>query len=190
MINKLTELLEEKVASFAASVIMGAIAESPLGFALEASARLSEFVESDGISELDKIATHEIRELTRPLRFKIKGKGLLRKVGDLFSEPARDSKVPWRRSNWATSKQDWIANKWKHDWRSQPRIPAGSAQIISTRRGDIHAGGEWTFGRLSSPVEGAPAIGKGKQRSSRKSRMLRRYRRYGRLAARDFAKGL
>jgi hypothetical protein len=27
----------------------------------------------------------------------------------------------WQRTDWAASRQDWLDNKWKHDWRSQPR---------------------------------------------------------------------
>ena len=186
-LNLLTEYAELKVANYGASVIMGAIAETPLGFAMEAAGRFAEFVESEGISELDKLGAHELRKLEHPLKFKFEGRHLLEKMQQAFSQPI--GKAAWQRSSWATSKEEWMAEAWQHDWRSQPRVPAGSFQTVSTRRGVIRAGGEWTFGRLGSPIVGSPAIGKGKQKSSRNKRRLRQYRRYGRLAARDFVKG-
>jgi hypothetical protein len=186
-LDALTEYVEQKVASYGAGIIMGAVAESPFGFALEVANRFSEFVETEGISELDKLASREIRKLENPLKYRFKGRSLLNKMQEVFSQPAGRT-AAWKHSPWATSKEEWMADKWEHDWRSQPRVPAGSFQMVSTRRGQIKAGGEWTFGRLSYPFAGSPAIGKGKQRSSRNKRRLRRYRRYGRLAARDFVK--
>ena len=184
----LTEYVEVKVARYGANIIMGAVAETPIGFALEVAGRFSEFMETEGISELDKLGARELRKLEHPLKFKFEGKDLLKKMQEAFSQPAGGQKV-WQRGGWATSKEEWLAEAWEHDWRSQPRVPAGSLQTVSTRNGVHRAGGEWTFGRLSYAFVGAPAVGKGKQRTSRNKRRLRRYRRYGRLAARDFVKG-
>lgn len=188
-VELLTEYAEVKVAKYGASLIMGAVAETPLGFALEVAGRFSEFLESEGISELDKIAAGELRKLEHPLKFKLEGRHLLRKMQEAFSQPTGDHKAVWQRGGWATSREDWMAEAWQHDWRSQPRIPAGSSTTVSTRLGERHAGGEWTFGRLSYAFTGAPAIGKGRPRTSRNKRRLRRYRRYGRLAARDLVRG-
>lgn len=187
-IELLSDFLEQKVAHFGANIIMGAVAETPLGFAMEAAGRFAEFVESEGINELDKLAAGELRKLDHPLKFRLKGHELLKKMQEAFSQPTAGNKAIWQRSDWATSRADWMAEAWQHDWRSQPRVPAGSFQTVSTRRGVIRAGGEWSFGRLGSPVAGSPAVGKGKQKSSRNKRRLRRYRRYGRIAARDFVR--
>ncbi len=169
-VELLSDYVEEKVVSYGASIIMGAVAETPFGFALEVANRFSEFVESESISELDRIAVGELHKLERPLKFKFKGRDLLKKMQEAFS------------------RDDWMAEAWEHDWGSQPRIPAGSFQMVSTRRGQRRAGGEWTFGRLGYPFVGSPAVGKGKSKTSRNKRRLRRYRRYGRLAARDFVR--
>lgn len=182
-VELLVEYVEEKVANYGAGVVMGVIAASPLGFALQAAGRFSEFVESGGIAELDKLSSGATRQLTRPLNYRVKGLTLLEKLQQSVAQlpPSRGGgrKAVWRSSDWASSREHWLADAWKHDWRSQPRIPAGSS-----------IGGEWTDGRLDHPFVGAPAIGKGKQKSSRKSRRMRRYRRYGRLASRDFVRGL
>ena len=189
LFEALTEYVGLKVANYGANIIMGAVAETPLGFAMEVAGRFSEFIESEGVSELEKLGVKELHKLERPLKFKLKGHELLNKMQEVFSHAAGDQKANWRRGGWATSKQEWMSDKWQHDWRSQPRVPAGSLVTISTRRGQVRTGGEWTFGRLSSAVEGAPAVGKGKSRSSRNRRRLRRYRRYGKLAARDLVRG-
>lgn len=187
-VELLVEYVEEKVASYGAGVVMGAISASPLGFALQAAGRFSEFVESGGVVELDKLSSGATRQLTRPLNYKVKGLSLLEQLRQSVAQlspgggtqlPSRGRKAAWRGSKWASSREQWLADAWKHDWRSQPRVPAGSS-----------IGGEWTVGRLDYPFAGAPSIGKGKQKSSRRSRRLRKYRRYGRLAARDFARGL
>lgn len=182
-VELLAEYIEEKVAAYGAGVIMGALASTPLGFALQASARFSEFVDSGGIAELDKVVSGQLRTLQSPLRYKFKGQQLLNKMQEAVSQPTQlftrsRRKALWRRNDWASSREHWLSDAWKHDWRSQPRSPAGSS-----------IGGEWIDGRLDHPFVGAPAIGKGKQKSSRKSRQMRRYRRYGRLAARDFVRG-
>jgi hypothetical protein len=188
-IEVMAEFVEEKIAIFGANAIMGAVARTPLGFALEVAGRFSEFIESEGISELDRIAAGELHKLEHPLKFKFKGRALIKKMQDVFSEPVSARKALWQRGGWAMSQQDWLANEWEHDWRSQPRVPAGSSTTVSTVRGERHAGGEWTFGRMGSPFVGSTAIGKGKPKTSRNRRRLRRYRRYGRLAARDAMKG-
>lgn len=186
-IGLLADFIEERVAAIGASFIMGAIAESPFGAAIEAMGRVTEFIESEGVSELDRIAAGELQHLTRPLRFKFHGQELLKKMQDSFSNPASVRLPMWQRGGWAQSRQDWLANDWKHDWRSQPRKPAGSLEEIWIGSSYHHVGGEWVSGRLGFP---APAtyslgIGKGKSRTSRRRRRVSRYRRYGRMAARS-----
>src|SRR6266705_2148592 len=125
-VELLSDYVEEKVVSYGASIIMGAVAETPFGFALEVANRFSEFVESESISELDRIAVGELHKLERPLKFKFKGRDLLKKMQEAFSQHVSDRKAVWQRGGWAKSRDDWMAEAWEHDWRSQPRIPAGS----------------------------------------------------------------
>jgi len=81
----------------------------------------------------------------------------------------------WSRSNWATSRDDWLDNKWKHDWRSQPR--------------DVM--GKWVPGRLTYIDANLMYKGKSVGRRTKRRRKLRRAARLrGRKAARSaFRKG-
>ena len=172
-IEMIEKYVEDKICDYGADVIMNLVAASPVGFAFSAMNRISDFIETDGVSELDRIATGEIRQLTQPLRFKFKGQALLKKMQDVFLYPTSQHRKVWERGDWATSRQDWLTNAWRHDWRSQPRNQIG----------------EWIPGRLPYPVITARMIGKGKARSSRQRRRINRYWRYGRIAARSAMRG-
>lgn len=74
----------------------------------------------------------------------------------------------WGRSNWATSRDDWLNNKWRHDWRSQPR--------------DVF--GKWVPGRLTTAAAALQYKGKKIGRRTKRRRQLRRLARLrGRKAA-------
>jgi hypothetical protein len=76
----------------------------------------------------------------------------------------------WGRSNWARGRDDWLDNKWKHDWRSQPR----------------DALGKWVPGRLTYTESQLQY--KGKTRAGRRTKRRRRLRRQARLRGRRAAK--
>lgn len=80
--------------------------------------------------------------------------------------------------NRAASRQQWLAEGWQHDWRSQPRNPAG---------GPFHWSGEWVAGRLPYPVITTKT---GKPPPTRKTKQLRKKRRKARKAGRMLAKHL
>lgn len=152
-INIMAKYVEDKVANYGTEVIMGVVANSPVGAVFSAVSRFSEFVERGG-------------------KFKFDGMDLLEKLQASVQNPTR---VPsWqRKAPWAKSRQEFLGDAWKHDWRSQPRNKIG----------------EWVPGRTTYPVQQATAIGKGRQRSSRQRRRINRYRRYGRMAARSVKYG-
>lgn len=62
----------------------------------------------------------------------------------MSSETVRDvALTAAQRRAFARAHQEWLAdNRWRFDWRSQPRRPAGT-----------EAGGEWMEGRLDYPVQ-------------------------------------
>jgi hypothetical protein len=107
-------------------------------------------------------------------------KGLLNKVFSII-EQARPpvkrgrrgnwrGKTAWARSSWARSRNDWLDNHWKHDWRSQPRNPIT---------------GQWMPGRLEQVDAAMTAKGKQIGRRTKRRRKLRRQARTrGRKAAR------
>jgi hypothetical protein len=80
------------------------------------------------------------------------------------------AKSAWQRSSWARSRNDWLDNHWKHDWRSQPRNPIT---------------GQWMPGRLEQIDAARTAKGKQVGRRTKRRRNLRRQARTrGRKAAR------
>lgn len=62
---------------------------------------------------------------------------------DKANDPREIAKKRRERARYRREHAEWMAaNRWRFDWRSQPRVPAGS-----------EAGGEWTEGRLDYPVQ-------------------------------------
>jgi hypothetical protein len=167
-IGQLESYVTDKIISLGSETLMGIIGASPLGAAMSAMNRFSDLIETKGRSELDDFITGQFHDF----KFKLEGPPLLRKLEEVFSRPAGNA-PRWARSGWAHSRQDWLNNKWRHDWRSQPRDRIG----------------RWVPGRLDYPVLNARQIGKGIQRTSRKRRRINRYRRYGRMAARSYKFG-
>lgn len=163
------KLVEEKVADYGTGVIMQALASTPVGLTLAASSELAQMVKGG-------VLPTSIPGLGR-LNFTATGQELLRRLQIKIQNPKGGGrKARWQRGGWAKSRKDWLSNAWKHDWRSQPRHPAGGAMRWS---------GTWMDGRNAFPTMNAPRVGKGVQMSSRKKRQRRRYRKYGRLAARS-----
>ncbi len=77
----------------------------------------------------------------------------------------------WQRTAWARSRDDWLDNKWKHDWRSQPRNPVT---------------GQWMPGRLDYADASMRYRGSKAGRRTKRRRNLRRQARVkGRKAARQ-----
>jgi len=165
-IEAITKFVEEKISDFGADAIMEFVSDSPIGAAFSAMTKMSEFIESSGTSGLNELISHEAKHFT----YKYKGSELIKKIQDSFEHPTHLSE--WQRVDWAGSRENWLANRWRHDWRSQPRNRIG----------------EWIVGRLPYPVS-AVGIGKGKSRTSRSRRRVNRYKRYGRLAARSYSFG-
>lgn len=76
----------------------------------------------------------------------------------------------WQASNWATSRQDWLDNRWRHDWRSQPRDALG--RWIPGRLDYIAADLQWRGKRTGRVV-----LRRRKRRTLRKRETRKRLRR-------------
>jgi hypothetical protein len=100
---------------------------------------------------------------------------ILSKLQDAYNKIDKDAKrrwsTVWGRTNWAQSRQDWLDNHWRHDWRSQPRNVLG----------------QWIPGRLNYI---APALMYQGKKPGRTVRTFRKKRRARRAAARKLAKQL
>lgn len=104
-------------------------------------------------------------------------KGLLNKIFNIIEKGSKalagsgkKARGKWTRSAWAKSRNDWLDNHWKHDWRSQPRDPVS---------------GRWLPGRLDRVDPALSARGPKLGRRTKRRRKLRRQARMrGRKAAR------
>jgi hypothetical protein len=166
--------LEEKVADVGKEFIVDVAKEFIPGF--------SEFEETvSGIKRFRKIVTtteeERLRELGKGVREKLfeelkrlpHGADKTELLNQIFAD--QDKHLPrWRRSAWARSREDWLENKWKHDWRSQPRNRIG----------------EWIPGRLPYPVV---ALGQKRpigRNALRRRKIKARYRRVARIAIKRY----
>jgi len=126
--------------------------------------RFGEAVATGGVSELK-----QFRHVFQPNVPGLPGK-LLRKFEQLYDQTDRGLQrrwsTKWGRSGWAESRNDWLDNKWRHDWRSQPRDPVT---------------GRWLPGRLEYIDTSLMYRGK---RAGRTLRTFRRRRRIRRAMAR------
>lgn len=116
----LGRILEKKIESMGRDLLMqhtiGAIA--PLD-------RVFKAVSTGGMSEFERARDQFLNQFKpRPLPG-------LRRVGSIFSAAGRSKRRrrirpgTWQASNWARSRDDWLDNRWRHDWRSQPRDELG-----------------------------------------------------------------
>jgi hypothetical protein len=137
--------------------------------------RVSNAISTGGMSELENLGKHFlstglpqpwqkiVSSAYSPLRRRVHGEHSLR------------SHAAWARTDWATSRDDWLDNRWRHDWRSQPR----------------DARGRWIPGRLQTWYVSTSMRYRGthagrKKRRTMKTRRLERLR--GRRAARSLMK--
>jgi hypothetical protein len=88
----------------------------------------------------------------------------------------RRGRERWAKTEWARSRQDWLDNKWKHDWRTQPRDAVT---------------GRWLPGRLDQVAADLRYQGsKAGRRTLRRRKLRRKARLSGRRAAKRLFKSL
>jgi hypothetical protein len=99
------------------------------------------------------------------------------RVGETKSSGgSRRKRARWTKTEWARSRQDWLDNKWKHDWRTQPR------DAVS---------GRWLPGRLDNVAATLRYQGsKAGRRTLRRRKQRRTAKLQGRRAARKLFKSL
>lgn len=170
--NDIEALVQKKLENLGEEFLMEFIG-GPFGAgaAFGATQRISQAIGTGALGELAGLGESAIR---RALPAPLPGSSLLNKVQDALSRRghgSRRSHAAWGRTDWATSRNDWLDNRWQHDWRSQPR--------------DEH--GRWVPGRLNY-IEQAMQY-RGSHAGRRKLSRLKA-RRLGRRIGRQTAKRL
>lgn len=156
------KIVENKFERMGRDLLMNA---TPFGSALGVAGRFGEFLETGGMSELDRLGRQWLSGLRPSTSFP--GSGILRRMQNAMMQTGQRRIYNWQRGGWATSRQDWLENNWRHNWRSQPR------DLI----------GRWIPGRLSYPVSALPKV-------SRRVRRIRRIRNANRRVGRQAARGI
>lgn len=135
----ITNLIEGKFEKVARTLVMEAVNASSIGVVLNSVDQVTSFLQSNLIQQ-------EIK-------------------GGVKTFARRKAK--WQRGGWAKSRQEWLDEGWRHDWRSQPR----------------DAKGRWVAGRLDYPLQKKLGV-------SRRGRKIRRFRKKYRAAGRSAARGI
>ena len=155
------QILVKKLERIGEDLIMDFIG-GPMGTAQ----RVSKAVRTGGQSEFDRTRDEFLQGLKpKPLPYS----GLINKAASFFKAAGKGKRRRpggWQASSWAGSREDWLANHWQHDWRSQPR--------------DAH--GRWIPGRLDYVA--AQLQYRGKSRAGRKTLRRRKLRKMRKIATR------
>lgn len=132
--------------------------------------RISEALKTGGTSEFERLGENWLRALQPPKVVSSAYTPLRRRV---HGQHGQLHKQAWSRTDWARSRDDWLDNRWQHDWRSQPR--------------DVR--GRWMPGRLEYVAANMQYRGSRKGRVKRRKAQLKRAARTrGRRAARKLFK--
>jgi hypothetical protein len=176
----LEKVLEDKLEGLGEEYLMKYLAGPFDG----AGQRISQAIKTGGASEIERLGQDWLNAaMPRPLP----GSAFLNKMQNALvvsgQQPSRRrihgahgaGSEAWSRTDWASSRDDWLGNRWRHDWRSQPR--------------DEH--GRWVPGRLDYIAIALQYQGTRKGRSKRRKLRLRRLARTrGRRAAKKLFKEL
>jgi hypothetical protein len=130
--NVLEQLIEKKLESMGEDLVMQLIGSALPG--MGAASRVARAVETGGASEFNRLRSQWLSGLTPT---PVPGTGMIRRLENAFNKNAHLLTRPegkWMK--WNRSRQQWLNEQYRHDWRTQPRDPQS---------------GEWTPGRLRWP---------------------------------------
>jgi hypothetical protein len=161
--DKLDELGEEFLTKYLAGPFGGT------------DTRIADAIRTGGMSELEHLGQHFLSTGTPQPWQKIVSSAYAPLRRRMHGEHSLRSQAAWARTDWASSRDDWLDNRWRHDWRSQPRDDRG----------------RWIPGRLNAIYVPSGLKYRGthtgrKKRRTLKTRRLERLR--GRRAARQLMK--
>jgi len=163
--NRLEKLIISRVEDAGRDLISSLFRSSVLGIGLQFAQRFGAVAETGGASELARVRQQWLSSVN-PVSSQSSRilNGLQQEVNNQ-SRPRRKAK--WRRGGWARSRQEWLDEGWRHDWRSQPRDYRG----------------RWVVGRLPYPLQVTLKV-------SRRLRRIRRVRNARRREGRAIVRGI
>jgi hypothetical protein len=167
--DAIDELLEKKLEDLGENFLRRQLS-GPLGI-------LSKFDE-DSFEQQRDAWLNKVTKLPIPKLPHLPHQALLNKLFTVIGKTADIRKrrhsgrgAKWQKTAWARSRNDWLENQWKHDWRSQPRNPVT---------------GQWMPGRLDYVDRSMMKKGRQAGRITKRRRKLRRAARMrGKNAARQ-----
>jgi len=166
--NLIDHLIERKLEDLGEELI-SEIVGGPLGSAQ----RIGQALETGGQSELERLGNQALSKARPgPLPFSDaikKLQHLLEQAQGSSGQQQAGNANKRARADWAKTRQEWLDNRWRHDWRSQPR----------------NVQGRWIPGRLSYVDARLQYAG---VKPGRTVRTFRKKRRAKRAAARKLAR--
>src|SRR6266699_676675 len=125
--NVIEELIVKKIEEIGKDFVADLIRETPLGAAFGVTDRLAKAIESGGASEFKRARAQWLNALKKPINSFGSGSSRMgAKIQKALQKSAQDSSRPedghWK---WSRSRQEWLNEDWRHDWRSQPRDKRG-----------------------------------------------------------------
>lgn len=119
--NLVEELIEKKIADLGKDLISEVVNSSPLGLALSVTKQLKSGL---GANEYNRMREAWLNSLlpTPPTNAGLLGRvtGILQ--NELNGATQDKSSGKW---TWSKSRNEWLDESWKHNWRSQPRDSRG-----------------------------------------------------------------
>ena len=125
--NVVEQAVFKKIEELGKETIKDLIMSTPLGAGIRAVESFQALM-GGGRSDFKKARDQWLNSLIEPSRTSSgTGSRLSKKIQKAFDEAAARPDRPDKSGHWKWSKsrQDWLNEDWKHDWRSQPRDLAG-----------------------------------------------------------------
>ena len=124
--NVVEKLVFEKIENLGRGVISDLIRNTPLGAGMAFSERFVNTIETGGAKQFKRARDQWLNSLVKPVRGVGTANRLAKKIEIAFQKAAEEeyqksSKPKQGFWKWSRSRQEWLNEDWRHDWRSQPR---------------------------------------------------------------------
>src|SRR5512139_443302 len=149
--NIIEKLIEKKLEDMGEDLLMQLVSSALPGMVV--AQRAARAVETGGASEFNRLRNEWLSAVTPA---SLPGTGMISRLQKAFEKNKHLLTRPegkWQ--TWKKSRQEWLDESWRHDWRTQPRDPHG----------------RWTPGRLRHPYisKGARRIRRARRKAAREA---------------------